>query len=122
MAFDSIPGVRMKHRKFHYGERVFVCDYENPKNIGFGTLLAVNYTPKKFVIYGGSVATIKLEESGKEINVMGHKVYKIAAQLSKKAGEVICYEHVIFERGHNYEFYLPNNDENYHRVELNIFR
>ena len=111
--FDKIPKIRMKHRKFHYGERVFVCDYENTDNFGFGKLISVDYTPKKNVIYGGSVAKVVLEENGQEVDVMGHKVYKIAPRISKQWGEVVCHEHVIFERGHNYKYYLPNNDENY---------
>ena len=118
--FDKIPAIKMKHRKFRYGERVFVCDYENRDNIGFGKLISVDYTPNKNVIYGGSVATIELEETGEKVNVLGHKVYKIAKRISEKVGDVVCYEHVIFERGHNYPFYLPNNDENYYRFELGL--
>lgn len=112
--------MKMTHRKFRIGERVFVCNYENTKNSGFGTLVAVNYTPKKNTIYSDSVATIVLEESGKKINIMGDKVYKIALRISKKVGEDVCYEHNVFERGNNYPFYLPRNDENYYRFELGI--
>lgn len=25
--FERIPQIKMRNRKFHYGERVFVCDY-----------------------------------------------------------------------------------------------
>ena len=112
------PDIKMTHRKFRIGERVFVCDYENTKNLGFGKLLAVNYTPKKNTIFSGSVATIVLEESGEKINIMGDKVYKIAPQISKRVGEVVCYEHHTTIG--NYPFYLPNNDENYYRVELGL--
>lgn len=113
-----MANIRMKHRKFHYGERVFVCDYDIQKNFGFGKLIAVNYTPKKNVIYSESVATIELESNGEKINVIGNKVYKIAPRISKKIGEVVCYEHHTTIG--NYPFYMPSNDENYYRFELNL--
>ena len=116
--FERIPQIKMRNRKFHRGERVFVCDYENNENMGFGKLISVNYTPKKFTIYGGSVATIVLEKSGKEVNILGHKVYKIAPRISKRVGEVVCYEHNMV--GSNYPYYMPNNDENYYRFELGL--
>lgn len=112
-----VSDIKMAHRNFRIGERVFVCDYENQNNFGFGKLVAVNYTPKKNVIYSASVATIVLE-NGKKINIMGDKVYKIAPRISKKIGEVVCYEHHTTIG--NYPFYMPSNDENYYRVELGI--
>ena len=112
--------IKMKHRKFHNGERVFVCDYDNSKNFGFGKLEEVNYTPKKNVIYGESVATVVLEETGERVHILGYKIYKIAPRISKKIGEIVCHEHTIFERGHNYQFYMPSSDENYLRFELGL--
>lgn len=118
--FEIPSKIKMKHRKFRYGERVFVCDYESQDNVGFGVLVSVDYTPKKNVLYGGSVAGVVLESTGEKVEVFGHKVYKIAPRISQKVGEVVCYEHNIFERGHNYPFYIPNNDENYYRFELGL--
>ena len=110
--FDKIPNkIKMSHRKFHIGERVFVCDYQNPDNFGFGKLVEIQFTPKKNVIYSGSVATIALEQEDgttKEISAIGHKVYKIAPRISKRNGEVTCYEHNI----KGYLYYYPNSDSN----------
>jgi len=111
--FEMPRKIRMAHRKFRNGERVFVCDYENEENTGFGKLVNVTFTPDKNVIYIGSVATIKLEKTGQEVSVLGYKVYKIAPRVSKQWGEIMCYEHINFGRGHNYRYYMPSNDENY---------
>ena len=108
--------IKMQHRLFRIGERVFNCDYKNSDNFGFGVIASINGKPEKQIIGADDVVRIVIND--KVVETKGSNVYKIAPRISKQVGEVVCYEHNVFEKGHNYPFYLPRNDENYYRFEL----
>lgn len=113
--------MKMKHRHFKIGERVYNCDYNNLDLSGFGKIVFINGKAEDGIIDEDAVVTLDMSENGKgETKTIGKKVYKIASRISKKVGEDVCYEHNLFERGHNYPFYIPRNDENYCRFELGI--
>lgn len=110
--------IKMKHRHFKIGERVFNCDYKHSDNFGFGVISSINGKPESQVINADDVVRIVIND--RVVETKGSNVYKIAPRISKQVGEVVCYEHNVFERGHNYPFYLPRNDENYYRFELTL--
>ncbi len=110
--------MKMKHRHFKIGERVFNCDYKHSDNFGFGVISQINGKPENQVVGADDVVRIVIND--KVVETKGSNVYKIAPRISKQVGEEVCYEHNVFERGHNYPFYLPRNDENYNRFELGI--
>lgn len=113
--------MKMKHRFFRIGERVFNCDYNSPDLMGFGRISLINGKAEDGVIGYDDIVTLDMSENGNgETQEEGHRIYKIAPRISKKCGETICYEHNKFERGHNYPFYVPANDENYYRFELGL--
>ena len=110
--------IKMKHRHFKIGERVFNCDYKHSDNFGFGVISSINGKPESQVINADDVVRIVIND--RVVETKGSNVYKLAPRISKQVGEVVCYEHNVFERGHNYPFYLPRNDENYYRFELTL--
>ena len=109
--------IKMRHRYFRIGERVFNCDYDERDNFAFGIISNINGKPENQVIKADDVVRIVIGNRVVETN--GSNVYKIAPRISKKVGETICYEHKCFV-GVNYPFYAPNADENYFRFELGI--
>lgn len=113
---NKIMAIKMKHRFFRIGERVFNCDYKHSDNFDFGVISNINGKPESQVINEDDVVRIVIGD--KVVETKGRNVYKIAPRISKKVGEIVCYEHNGFERGHNYPFYVPANDENYYRFEL----
>ena len=108
----------MKNNKrfFRIGERVFNCDYNNLNNFGFGTISQINGNPENKRVFDGDVVRLVMGDRVVETN--GENVYKIAPRISKKIGEVVCYEHHTTIG--NYPFYMPSNDENYYRCELGL--
>lgn len=113
--------MKMKHRHFKIGERVFNCNYREPDLFGFGKILLINGKDEDGIIDEDTIVTLDMSENGNgETEEHGDSIYKIAPRISKQVGEEVCYEHNVFERGHNYPFYLPRNDENYYRFELTL--
>lgn len=110
--------MKMKHRHFKIGERVFIRDYKHIDNFGFGVISQINRKPESQIVGANDVVRIVIND--RVVETKGSNVYKIAPRISKQVGEVVCYEHNVFERGHNYMFYVPLNDENYYRFELGI--
>jgi len=111
--------IKMKHRHFKIGERVFNCDYNDSDLMGFGKIVLIDGKAEDGIIGEDTIVTLDMSENGNgETEEEGSNIYKIAPRISKKCGETICYEHNIFERGHNYPFYVPSNDENYYKFEL----
>ena len=113
--------MKMKHRHFKIGERVFNCDYNHFDLNGFGKIVLIDGKAEDGIVDEDTIVTLDMSENGNgENQTMGDMVYKIAPRISKKVGEDVCYEHNVFERGHNYPFYIPRNDENYYRFELGL--
>lgn len=111
--------MKMKHRHFKIGERVFVCNYNEPDLMGYGRIALINGEDEDGIIDEDTIVTLDMSENGNgETEECGNRIYKIAPRLSKKCGVTICYEHNIFKRGRNYPFYAPDSDENYFRFEL----
>ena len=110
--------MKMKHRHFKIGERVFNCDYKHSDNFDFGVISQINGKPESQVVGVDDVVRIVIND--RVVETKGSNVYKIAPRISKQVGEVVCYEHNVFERGHNYPFYLTRNYENYYRFELTL--
>ena len=110
--------IKMQQRYFKIGERVFNCDYKHGDNFGFGVISQINGKSESKVVCADDVVRIVIND--RVVETKGSNVYKIAPRISKQVGEVVCYEHNVFERGHNYPFYLPRNDENYYRFELTL--
>lgn len=110
--------MKKKHRYFRIGERVFVC---TERTMNFGTILSINGREENGVIGESDCVNVNMRETnGTIVAANGESIYKIAPRISKKVGEIVCYEHHTFERGHNYPFYMPSNDENYYRFELGL--
>lgn len=107
--------IKNKYRYFTIGERIYNCDYQNTTLMGFGTITNINGKEKDGFIMGGDFAVIKLE-NGETITANGENIYKIAPRVSKRCGEIVCYEHN--ETEYNYPYYMPSNDENYFAFEL----
>lgn len=113
--------MKKSKRFFRIGERVFNCDYNDADLMGFGKIVLINGKAEDGIIDENTIVTLDMSENGNgENRTRGDMVYKIAPRISKKVGEVVCYEHNQFERGHNYPFYIPANDENYYRFELGL--
>ena len=111
--------IKMAHRHFKIGERVFNCDYHNRDLFGYGRILLINGKDEDGIVDEDTIVTLDMSENGNgETEEYGENIYKIAPRISKQIGETVCYEHNKFENGHNYEFYMPANDENYYRFEL----
>ena len=110
--------MKMKHRYFKIGERVFNCDYKHSDNFDFGVISQINGKPESQIVGADDVVTIVIND--RVVETKGSNVYKIAPRISKQVGEVVCYEHNVFEHGQNFPFYIPRNDENYYRFELGI--
>ena len=111
--------MKMQHRHFRIGERVFNCDYNDTDLFGFGKIVLINGKAEDGIVDEDTIVTLDMSENGNgETEEEGSNIYKIAPRISKKFGEEICYEHNIFERGHAYPFYVPRCDENYYRSEL----
>ena len=113
--------MKKSHRYFRIGERVFVCDYNDTDLMGFGTISLINGKAESGIIDENAIVTLDMSENGNgETEQEGNNIYKIAPHISKKVGEVVCYEHRQFKKGYNYPFYVPANDENYFRFELGL--
>ena len=113
--------IKMKHRFFRIGERVFNCNYREPDLLGFGKIVLIDGKAEDGIVNEDTIVTLDMSENGNgENQETGDRIYKIAPRISKKVGEIVCYEHNVSERGHNYPFYVPANDENYYRFELGI--
>ena len=110
--------MKMKHRHFKIGERVFNCDYKHSDNFDFGVISQINGKPESQIVGADDVVRIVIND--RVVETKGSNVYKIAPRISKQVGEVVCYEHTVFEHGQNFPFYIPRNDENYYRFELGI--
>ena len=113
--------IKMKHRFFRIGERVFNCNYRERDLFGFGKIVLIDGKAEDGIVNEDTIVTLDMSENGNgENQETGKRIYKIAPRISKKVGEIVCYEHNIFECGHNYPFYVPANDENYYRFELGL--
>ena len=113
--------MKKSKRFFRIGERVFNCDYNDTDLMGFGKIVLINGKAEDGIIDEDTIVTLDMSENGNgETESEGRIIYKIAPRISKKIGEVVCYEHNQFERGYNYPFYMPSNDENYFRFELEL--
>ena len=111
--------MKMKHRYFRIGERVFNCDYNDSDLMGFGRIVLINGKAEDGVINEDTIVTLDMSENGNgETEEEGSNIYKIAPRISKKVRETVCYEHN--ETEDNYPFYIPANDENYFRFELGL--
>ena len=110
--------MKTSKRFFRIGERVYNCNYKDYKNMAFGVISQINGKPENGVILAND--KVRLVIGDEIIDTIGDMIYKIAPRISKKVGEIVCYEHHTFERGHNYPFYMPSNDENYYRFELEL--
>ena len=108
--------MKKTNRFFRIGERVFNCDYNNSKNHGFGVIVQINGKSKNGNILFGDDVSLMIGD--RVIITSGENVYKIAPRISKKVGEIVCYEHRTTMG--NYPFYMPSNDENYYRIELGL--
>ena len=110
--------MKKQHRFFKIGERVFNCDYNDTDLMGFGVISKINGKPENQVV--GEEDIVRIVINDRVVETKGSNVYKIAPRISKQVGEVVCYEHNVFEHGQNFPFYIPRNDENYYRFELGI--
>jgi hypothetical protein len=111
--------IKMQHRHFKIGERVFNCNYKESDLCGFCKILLIDGKAEDGIITENTIVTLDMSENGNgEIEELGERIYKIAPRISKKVGTEVCYEHNVFERGHNYQFYVPSRDENYYDFEL----
>lgn len=111
--------IKIKHRFFRIGERIFNCDYNSPDLMGFGRIALINGKAEDGFIGYDDIVTLDMSENGNgETESEGSIIYKIAPRISKKIGEVVCYEHRTIIG--NYPFYMPNSDENYYRFELGL--
>ena len=108
--------MKKQHRFFKIGERVFNCDYNDTDLMGFGVISKINGKPENQVV--GEEDIVRIVINDRVVETKGSNVYKIAPRISKKIGEVVCYEHHTTIG--NYPFYMPSNDENYYRVELGL--
>ena len=118
VGFNADYYMKTSKRFFRIGERVYNCNYKDYKNMAFGVISQINGKPENGVILAND--KVRLVIGDKIIDTIGDMIYKIAPRISKKVGEIVCYEHHTFERGHNYPFYMPSNDENYYRFELEL--
>lgn len=111
--------MKKSKRFFRIGERVFNCDYNDTDLMGFGKIVLINGKAQGKEIFDDDIVTLDMSENGNgETESEGSIIYKIAPRISKKIGEVVCYEHHTTIG--NYPFYMPSNDENYYRVELGL--
>lgn len=107
----------MKRRHFKIGELVFNCDYREEDNFDFGRILLIDGKAEDAEITEDSIVTLAMKHNDfmGENECYGDEIYKICKSLTKKIGEVICFE---YHKDIDYPYYIPSADENYYRTEL----
>lgn len=104
-------------RFFKIGDIVFYDELSiNDGDLrGIATIELIDGQEQDGELTEDSIVTLRKDDNS-VFEGYGDRVYKIADDISEKIGELVCWEHEVEE----YEFFLPNNDENYYAFELGL--
>ena len=104
-------------RFFKIGDIVFYDELSiNDGDLrGIATIELIDGQEQDGELTEDSIVTLRKDDNS-VFEGYGDRVYKIAEDISEKIGELVCWEHEVEE----YEFFLPDNDENYYACELGL--
>lgn len=101
-------------RYLEIGQRVYYNDPFYSNGSGYGIVKLIHFRSKDGDFFSDTIITLKMEDSGVEIETNGEYIYIIDEKKSAEIGETVCFEHLNNE----YDYYMPSNDCNYMNGEL----
>ena len=101
-------------RFLRIGQRVYYYDPFYSDGSGYGVVQLIHFQANDNEFFSDTIVTLKMENSGIEIEVNGEYIYIIDEKKSAEMGEIVCFEHL----DNDYDYYMPSNDCHYMNGEL----
>lgn len=120
----KVKDITKSKRYFRIGELVYNCNYARGEedNFDWGKILLINGKEKDGLVDEDTIVTLAMEHNNfkGENECYGENIYKICKRQTKMVGERVCFEHKCLydDKDHKYPYYIPGNDENYSKFEL----